>query len=277
VRAEPHYAGRPQMRRPKESAASPDANCPWPTPHAAWQDPPWLLTGRSVTAWFWTPWQIAQKVLPTELLPPRSPAVRSRLRFYDLEFTSLSGSSTAFAPTSGRFYEATIGFAAQAGSLAGDVSQLMWTDSDTYMSWGREAFGWPLTRGAFEFAGSLWDRTGPEGTSGSCRLLDRLGSLTLVIERVNERITTQMPQIVWFIPRRRLRWTRIAHEARELLVVRPKFQRMPVRYSANGRASIDFDAPHVLHGVSVANAEIEILDGIQLEVGGDVEEVPLND
>jgi hypothetical protein len=242
----------------------------------AWQDPPWLMTGRSVTAWFWVPWETAQKVLPIELLPPASPTVRARLRFYDLEFSASSESAGAFAPKSGRFYEATIGFGAQAGSVLGDISQFMWTDSDTYMSWGRDAFGWPLTRGAFEFHGSFWERTDPEGTSGSCRLLDRAGSMTLIVERVNERISTQMPQIVWLIARRTLHWTGIAREGRELLVVRPKFQQAPVRYRAGGRASMDFDAPHALHGVSVTDAEIEVLDEIRLEVGGDVEEVPIN-
>jgi hypothetical protein len=233
------------------------------------------MTGRSVTAWFSVSWETAQRVLPAELLPPRSPTVKARLRFYDLQFSAASKSSAAFAPSSGRFYEATIGFAAQSGSLVGDASQFMWTDSDTYMSWGREAFGWPITRGAFEFHGSFWQRGDPEGTSGSCRLLDRAGSLTLLVERVGAQIATQMSQIVWFIPRRTLQWTGVASEARELLVVRPKFQKEPVRYRASGRASIDFDAPHVLHGISAMDSEIEVLDEIRLEVGGDVEEVPL--
>jgi hypothetical protein len=254
----------------------PGATEVWPTPHAAWHDPPWLLSGRSVTAWYSVPWEIVEKAVCRELLPPPAPTVRARLRFYDLNFMALSGvSGGASAPASGHFREATIGFTARGSNIDGDVSQFMWTDSDTYMAWGREAFGWPLRRGAFELRGSLWDQTDLVDAAGSCRLLDPAGVLTLIIHQVGEKLVAEPPHTVWFVPRRLLQLAGIDGEKREILVVRPIFRRPPARYRASGRAAIDFDGPHVLNGIYIDSPEFEITDGIELEVGSQVERIDL--
>lgn len=254
--------------------AGPSDDFVWPTPHVAWQDPPWLLSGRSVTAWFAVSSDVARRVVPSELLPEGAPTVQARLRFYELDFRAVSPSSP-IAPTSGHFMEATIGFAAEAAGIRGDISQFMWTDSDAYMAWGREAFGWPLSRGTFELGGELWSGANPLGTSGSCRLLDRFGSSTLVVNRVRDRIAADLPEVKWFIARRTLHWTTRATSVPELLLVRPRFEEPPARYAADGRASIDFNPPHPLHGIEILEAEVEVLDRIRLLVGGDVVQVPM--
>ena len=75
---------------------------PWPTMQLAWRDPPWRLSGRVLTAWFDAPWGLMEMAVSPALRPPAEPAIRARLRFYDLEFEALGfNPAQALAPLRG--------------------------------------------------------------------------------------------------------------------------------------------------------------------------------
>ena len=144
-----------------------DRRHPWPSPHPAWQDPPWLLAGRVVTAWFLAPWGVAEAVMSPDLLPERAEQIRVRLRFYELTFIALGNNpGQSLAPKEGRFREAVVGFPARFKERNGELSLFMWTDSDTYLMWAREAFGWPLLKGAIALTGDIWTSENLEGATG---------------------------------------------------------------------------------------------------------------
>ena len=70
-------------------------------------DPPWLMTGRSLTAWFMAPWETIEASLSPDLWPASAESTRIRLRFYDLVYTALSDDRPGVtAPRTGRFREA---------------------------------------------------------------------------------------------------------------------------------------------------------------------------
>src|SRR5438445_7738773 len=78
---------------------------PWPSAQTPYCDPPWLMRGRSATAWFEAPWDVAASSMSPDLLPNRAPSVRARLRFYDLEFEAASAQTPLLAVRQGRFRE----------------------------------------------------------------------------------------------------------------------------------------------------------------------------
>ena len=129
-------------------------------------DPPWLMTGRSLTAWFMVPWQTIEASLSPDLRPDYADSTRIRLRFYDLTYTALSDDRPGVtAPRSGRFREAVFGVPARFGETVGEVSVCMWADGSDYIAWGREVFGWPVLPGWFELEGGFWDGGTAPGTS----------------------------------------------------------------------------------------------------------------
>jgi len=253
--------GRPTARRD-----------PWPSPQPSWQDPPWMMTGRVLTAWFDAPWEVLDASMSPDLWPKQAPSVRIRLRFYELRFRALArNEGQPLAPVDGRFRECAVGFPARFLDMDGEASLFLWTDSDTYLMWAREAFGWPVARGGIELSGSIW--TSPElaGTSGGGKLEDAWGSAEIAGAAVRERAGQGSPSALWFTPRRVLRRAGLDDDVRELLVVRPTVRAVGARYVGVASVIFDFDESHPLGGLGEAEAEIELVDGFELVVGDDVE------
>ena len=206
------------------------------------------------------------------LRPEYQNEVRIRLRFYELEFQALGrNEAQLLAPSEGRFREGAVGFPARVGDTNGEASLFLWTDSDTYLMWAREAFGWPVVKAEIELQGPIWSAAELEGTSGGARLRDPWGTAAIVEAHVIQHVGSGSPAGVWLTPRRVLRRAGLDEDARELLVVRPAVRLPGARYRAEGRIAIDFAPGHPLHGLNAAEAELDVVDGFELIVGGDVE------
>jgi hypothetical protein len=246
---------------------------PWPSPQPAWQDPPWLLSGRVLTAWFSVDTDVLRASLSPDLLPLAEAPYRIRLRFYDLAFRALGENpGQSLAPTEGRFRETAVGFPARAGTGDGDMSVFMWADSDTYIMWAREAFGWPLLRGAFQLEGEIWSRPSDlVGASGTSVLTDDWGTATIAQATLTAETPSGSLAARWVTPRRILHRGGLAGDTRELQVVRPEVRSTGTRYGGTGSAEFSFRAPHPLALLDRHEAEIDLVDSFELLVGGDVE------
>ena len=246
---------------------------PWPSAQPAWHDPPWVLGGRVVTAWFMAPWEVVERSLSPDMLPEPASEIRTRLRFYELEFEALGRHpGQPLAPTRGRFKEAVVGFPARAGELEGESSMFMWTDSDTYMMWGREAFGWPLLRADVTLSGPVWTTEQLVGSSGGGSVVTPHGSAALLDAVVRDRSPAGLAALCWLTPRRLLTGpTESFDERRELLAVWPTVREEGERFAGEGRVSFDFDETHPLHALGEHDAELDILDGFELVVAERVE------
>jgi hypothetical protein len=245
---------------------------PWPSVQPAWYDPPWALRGRAATAWFDAPWAVVELAMSPDLLPGPAPSVRTRLRFYDLAFEALGPArGQPLAPREGRFLEGAVGFPARGGGAEGESSLFLWTESDTYLMWAREAFGWPVGLAEIALGGSLWTGAALEGASGNAHLRDRWGSAALLDVRVTARAQEGTPSGSWLTPRRVLHRAGLDGETRELLVVRPVVREPGERYTATGRVRFDFREPHPLHLLGELEAQVEVADGFEIVVGADVE------
>lgn len=255
-----------------ESSATQDGTRrdPWPSPQQAWQDPPWLMTGRSLTAWFDVPWSFMRRSMSPDLLPPEAARARIRLRFYDLAFRSLGvRQAGSLAPREGRFREAVVGLPAVAQGTAGEVSIFMWADAEPYLTWGREVFGWPLLRGQLDLLGPIWDRTPDVDAVGSCLLQSAAGSARLDDIHLTAKTGTGSPSGLWLTPRRTLLAAGLAGETRDVLVVRPDVRRAGVRFAGRCRVTFEFDEPHPLAELGTLDADLDVADGFELVVGGD--------
>jgi hypothetical protein len=243
---------------------------PWPSSQSAWNDPPWILEGRVVTAWFSTERARLAAFLSPDLMPrDDGTKVRSRIRFYDLSFRDERHGENPFG---GRFREAVVAFAGRAGTVDGEVSLFMWTDDDTYMLWGREVFGWPLERAAMSFDQSFWhsgtiDRSDLPGSSvARCAA----GEIGLRIDEASEAPGLTGPGAMWITPRRVLWPGRSDGDTREVLLVKPEIMNRGQRYEAHGQAWLNFRAGHPLADLPVNEPTFEIVDGVRLRVGADV-------
>ena len=244
---------------------------PWPSLQPAWHDPPWLLAGRVATAWFRVPWRSLASVMSPDLLPERADSVRTRLRFYDLSFSVLRrNEAQPLAPTEGRFREAAVGFQACFGTVEGEVSLFLWADSDTYVMWAREAFGWPVLHGRIDLAGTAWTATELAGTEARAQLTDSWGSASLEAS-VGDRVEGGSPGVPWLTPRRVLNPAGIGGEVRELLAVSPTVRTAGVRYGGTGRVNFAFDHRHPLARFPETETELEVVDGFEIVVGDKVE------
>jgi hypothetical protein len=211
-------------------------------------------------------------LLSPDLLPERADEVRIRLRFYDLSFTVLHPSHMQpLAPTTGRFREAAVGSPARWQELVGETSMFLWADSETYVMWAREAFGWPVLRGQIELTGSLWSADELLGASGSARVTDAWGSAFVQDAIVHSSAGSGSPAARWLTPRRLLRQGGLDGEIRELLMVSPTPLAVGARYKGTARASFTFDKRHPLARIPEAEAELDIADGFEIVVGENVD------
>jgi hypothetical protein len=231
-----------------------------------------MMTGRVLTAWFDAPWGVLEAAMSPELRPKHAPAVRIRLRFYELRFQALGrNEGQPLAPVEGRFRECAVGFPARFRDIDGEASLFLWTDSDTYLMWAREAFGWPVARGRIALSGSIWNSAELAGASGGAKLEDEWGSAEIAGATVRDRAGERSPSALWFTPRRVLRRAGLDNDLRELLVVRPTVRATGARYGGVASVLFDFDESHALAGLDEAQAEIELVDGFELVVGDDVD------
>jgi hypothetical protein len=220
------------------------------------------------------PWAVTEAVMSPDLLPERSEHVKVRLRFYELTFQALGNNpGQSLAPREGRFREAVVGFPARFGERSGEVSLFMWTDSDTYLMWAREAFGWPILRGKITLDGDIWTANSLEGTSGRARVETEWGSAALLDAQVGERNDSGLTAPWWLTPRRQLSRGGLDGEHRGLLAVRPAVRKAGVRFGGTGRVALDFAEPHPLAALRMSDAELDVADGFELLVAETVEEV----
>jgi hypothetical protein len=225
-----------------------------------------------LTAWFEAPQSVIEAALSPDLLPASEPPHRVRLRFYELEFEAQGANrGQSLAPDRGSFREAAVGFPARAGALDGDMSVFMWADSDTYVMWAREAFGWPLLRGEFELDGDVWTGSELEGASGRARVTDEWGTAAILAAEVEAQAAPVSLAAQWVTPRRILRRAGLDGETRELQVVRPEVTRQGAHYRGEASVSFAFRDPHPLSLLDRLEATLQVVDGFELLVGSDVE------
>ncbi|MGH3274633.1 MAG: acetoacetate decarboxylase family protein [Streptosporangiaceae bacterium] len=247
---------------------------PWPAPEMPWGDPPWFMSGVSVTAWFETaPDAVAALVSPAFEPVPGAAGVPTRLRFYRIDFEPRDGDAAFRHQMAGQFLEAVIAFKGRIAQADGEYSAYMWTDSDRYLAWGRENFGWPLVRGDIELSGTLWQDGGTE-TGSTCRL--SIPGLTATLEVTGDRAddVSPGPGPNWLTPRRILFPGDGGPERRDLLVIRPEVVR-PGRFTHRD-GHVRLDASPGTWPASLAplgGVQIHALEGFRICVGHDVSTV----
>jgi hypothetical protein len=233
-------------------------------------DPPWLMTGRSLTAWFMAPWACVAASLSPDLLPDPAASVRVRLRFYDLTYTALSEDRPGVtAPRTGHFREAVFGVPARSGDVVGEVSVCMWADGSDYIAWGREVFGWPVLPGSFELDGDFWG--GDAGRATAASMTSAAGSVAIADARLDLGDEFGSPAGVWLTPRRRLERAGVDDDSRDVLVVRPDVRRPGQQSSGTCRVVIDLDPTHPFGSLSMIDAEVVGAAGFEIVVGANVD------
>jgi acetoacetate decarboxylase len=245
-------------------------------PHIGWPDPPWSISGRTVTAWFDIPRAVLEASLPDFLLPEVSSRPWARLRFYDAAFRTLAPAGLhALAPREGCFREAVVAFPACAGGVEGDSTIFMWADSDVYTNWGREVFGWPVLRGEIELEGEVWGQTAVAGATGTAHMREPRGSAALLDIELGEPLDQSAPGGRWLTPRRVLHRAGLDGETVDVVSARPRVIDAGTSYAATGQVVLDFAAAHPLHGLDVSSAKLKVVDGFDLVVGEDVDVLPV--
>jgi len=255
------------------SSEYPAVTALWPSPQPSWCDPPWRMSGRSVTGWFSVSWEQVELLLPEELRPPKTLQVTARLRFYDISYHAAQHANPEpLDSCGGSFREAALALGAAYRGVPGEVSIFMWSDSGNYTNWGREAFGWPVRRGALALSGPMWE-PGPIGVpNGSCRVSEVFGSAALFAE--GEELTgddiSRSSNQCWLTPRRTLLRAGLDGEQREVLAVSPNVSRPGKRQSTTGHMALDFATSHPLHCLGSQVVEVEIIDDFEIVVGDKV-------
>jgi len=239
--------------------------------HLAWPDPPWRITGRTLTAWFPVPDSVLEGSLPWYLRPvPGEPL--ARLRFYDARFQTRSERiQHPLVSPAGAFREAVVAFPVEAGGLEGDATMFMWADDDAYRSWGREVFGWPVLPGTVELQGTLWDTPIEALARGSARLTAPAGTAVIRDVTIHDRIEpTTTTGGWWLTPRRIHEHVGGVVDREEVVAARPRVIQTGVSCRATGAVEFDFAEGHPLHGLRVRPEKLVVVDGFELLVAADV-------
>ena len=226
-----------------------------------WPEPPWRMRGTTVTAWF-----VPSRALLESVLGPLRDATPDRLarvRFYDIEFTGPGRNPSA---AQGRFREAVVAFPARVADLIGEVSAFMWTDSDTYLTWSREAFGWPLRRASFDLGGGVWDGGTDTGT----------GRATVAGGAITIEVTGSAPEATleavpgsgtWITPRMIIPSDPSAAGRIEINAVTPRIVTAGNQRPVRAKAQLSVPAGHPLHGLDPVIVRAELRAGCELVVG----------
>jgi hypothetical protein len=153
-------------------------------------------------------------------------------------------------------------------STVGEISAHMWSDSDTYMHWGRDVFGWPILRAPVELSGPIWADDINESSTGAASLELEDGSRAAIsVSGVGDDLPPPTAS-AWITPRL---IASPVEERRELLVVRPTFLDTGHRFAVAGSVELAFREPHPLAALEPVNVRIEMSTGIKLRVGDHVE------
>ncbi|MHB8397399.1 MAG: hypothetical protein ACYDCI_00470 [Candidatus Limnocylindrales bacterium] len=214
---------------------------------------------------------MAERLLSPDLLPPRTPTIEVRLRFYDVAFRGTARPDVR-APGAGRFREAVIALPAVANGVDGQVSAFMWSDNIVYQMWAREAFGWPVHLGTIGMS-ELADlsRTGDHAIEASLVAPDGEARLQVNGLRVADPAEARS-DVAWLTPRRVMQRAGLDADERQVLVVRPTPVKRGVHYLGAGDVFLTFPADHVLHDASqVHHASIDADLDFEIVVGDRVD------
>jgi hypothetical protein len=221
---------------------------PWPAPQMLWADPPWILSGTSITAWF-----EVDKAAVKKLVSPAfegisgEKGVLTRLRFYDIKFEPRDGSADFKREMSGGFKEAVIAFKGRCADIEGEYSAFMWTDDDRYIGWGREIFGWPLIRSEITLEGRSWgDSSQP---NSKCRVKSKDFNLSLLMNDASGQQQELGKGANWLTPRRVIFPQGNEGERRDLNVVRPTIIDDGKFYVHEGEVSFATKSESILSGL----------------------------
>lgn len=246
---------------------------PWPAPHALWADPPWILSGTAITAWFETDASAVAELLSPSFIPAQGElGTPTRLRFYDIDYEPRDGDEQVRVSSSGTFREAVIAFKGTIADVDGEFSAYMWTDDDRYMAWGREVFGWPLLRGDIRLAGALWDSSGAGSTT--CQLLQPEYTLTIEVDESEGTKGPDGPAANWLTPRRILFPGLGGAERRDLNIVRPTVLEAGRSLAHAGRVKMESSADVFMSKLTpLGNVSIHSLSGFRICVGDQVQTI----
>lgn len=248
---------------------------PWPAPQHLWADPPWILSGTSVTAWFEvSPKVVAGLVSPAFQSISGNKGVITRLRFYNINFEPRDGSADYKVQMSGTFKEAVIAFKGSFAGINGEFSAFMWTDDDTYISWGREIFGWPLIKNEITLFGRTWSSSTTDNTL--CRVKSKDFDLSLSMDDASgvEQPIGDGPN--WLTPRRVIFPAGIEPDRHDLNIVLPTILEAGKFSVHNGEVNFKVQENSIIAGLnpltipvihSHANFKICVGDNVQTVQG----------
>lgn len=222
---------------------------PWPAPQHLWADPPWILSGTSITAWFEVDAKaVANVVSPAFKSLSGETGVITRLRYYDIKFEPRDGTPKFKKKFSGGFKEAVVAFKGSIADVDGEFSAFMWTDDDTYIGWGREIFGWPLIRSEFTLQGKAWDASSKEQTH--CRVQSSDFDLTLTMDDDSavEQAIGKGPN--WLTPRRVIFPAGDEPDRHDLNVVVPTIIEPGNFYVHRGAVNFDVKSGSIIEGLN---------------------------
>lgn len=243
-------------------------NNPWPAPSQVWNDPPWILSGRCLTAWFETDFNIVKSIISPSFTPRvGASGVITRVRFYDVDFRPEKDPTFGKSIT-GSFREAVIAFRGKIGTNTGEYSAFMWTDDFTYASWGREIFGWPLQMNKIYLTGEFW---GDKSKPTAARINGDDFSISLKLEpSKRKRIEIGKGQ-TWLTPRRTLFLGDKEISRNNLLLVRPKVIKLGTLEAASGSLSMRADGDSILSGLQpIGEVSFNLHKNFEILVGNDV-------
>ncbi len=246
---------------------------PWPSPIPLWADPPWLMSGRCLTAWFETDTDRVRSILSPLFIPKLGKkGVVTRLRFYDINYSPAANKEALIPGNSGSFKEAVVAFAGEMAGVQGEYSAFMWTDSLTYFSWGRENFGWPLLISEIELSGTFWDSSSKDQVRSS--ISAEGASWELVSENQVLETLTIGPAANWLTPRRTLFTSTGAFEERDLLIVRPKIIEPGLLTTHKGELRFSASPESIFAGLQpLGSCTVHQHSAFLLSVGDDVESI----
>jgi hypothetical protein len=227
-----------------------------------WPDAPWRMRGSTVTAWFAPPPPLARSLLGP--LCDAGPGRVARVRFYDVEFTGAQ--HPPGTPGYGRFREAVVAFPARSGEVIGEVSAFMWTDSETYLTWGREIFGWPLRNAAFHLTGAAWRSGTGEGTGSAT-----FDGGRITIEFSDRASAPDVPSVAgegtWITPRMVIPSGPASPARIEINAVEPRVLMPGARRPVAANLQLAFATDHPLHKLAPAVTRAELRSGFEIVVG----------
>jgi hypothetical protein len=143
----------------------------------------------------------------------------------------------------------------------------MWTDSETYLTWGRELFGWPLQLADLQLDGPLWRGDGDTGTA-TVRTPDVTVSAT--VHGAAAGSPPPATPAVWLTPKRVLDLSSDGRSRIDVTAVAPTVIEPGVRTAVRASVSLTTDERHPLHRLRIVPSHGELHRGFAILVGADV-------